>query len=157
MKRFALLLIVIGLCAPIMLVKDAFGHGVKKGETILVSTTRTCVTPSKERVTKKYKTKYTLRGQPTPQRAPSDHWHYSSTSYMLSPHLSGFNPDCLTTRRVCRKIKDYHATCGKTKSEADEICNRFAEPWDGREIYATYIKYWRWVEDPNDCWTEIVY
>ena len=76
MNRFAMLLIVVGLCVPFMLVKDAQGHGVKKGSRILVSTTRTCVYPSKERVTKKYKTKYTLRGQPTPQRAPSDHWHY---------------------------------------------------------------------------------
>ena len=157
MKRVMWFLLVVGLLSPILLAKQAQGHGVKKGSKTLVSTNRTCVTPSKDRVTKKYKTLYTLRGTPTPQKAPSDHWHYSTSRQTLRPFDDEFRTECLTTKTVCRQWKYYHTTCGRTNSERDVECNRSAPPWDGYDLTATSIRYWVMLNDTDDCWEEIVY
>ena len=50
--------------------------------------------------------------------------------------LGGRQWASLKIRRV------WHGFC-QEKSEADQECNRFAAPYDGREVYNTYIDHWR--------------
>ena len=156
MRRIAFF-VVIGLGCPLLLTQDAQGHGDQKGSKILVSSSSHCRTPSKTRVIKKYKQKYTLRGIPTPTKAPSDHWHHWTETRTLRPGMAGYDTDCNTTRRVCAQKKYWHATCGRNKkSIEDRDCNDGAKPYDGWEVRGKKIHYWRWIPDLDNCWDELV-
>ena len=156
MRRSLFFLFATSVLLPVFLTGPVEGHGRKKGNRELVATRTNCVTPSQMRVWHKWRTLYTLNRPQRGARAPSEHYHYSYTANLLKYGDSGYSESCNTYKTVCTQIKYNHATCGKSKSEEDQDCNRFAEPWDEREVYDTYIKYYRWIDDPNDCWQELV-
>ena len=155
LSRLALLATI--LISPFAVVEKAEGHGTKIGDRILVSESSRCDDPSTTVLTKEYKTKYRVQGTTGASAKagePEDHWHYSTVTARLRPYMSNFDSNCLDTRRVCNKIKYYTDTCHRN----DRDCNWFADgPADGFDIRDSYLDYWIWIDNLDDCWDEIIY